>query len=291
MTIWIFRRYKMKSNRILAVALSAGLVLAGGVSIAHAETGYATEAEAKAAAEKSITKEEKEYKSYTVMKGVDGKFYFNITEKADPLEAPKEKESSNRFDQHDIGNNEVGFVKREFAEQEAKWVLKNDKVNKSYEIVQTANGRWSYVLSPFENKKPEEKKPEEKKEEKGTPEVHTKPEYKLPENKPEVKPSTPDTKPSTPAENDKEVDKLIKDLGESEKKINDLLEQNEKENAELNKKDKKEKDKKEADKKDKKKQAPAKKGNNPKTGVVGLGSVASLAAISMAGIVATRKRK
>ena len=279
----------MKSNRILAVALSAGLVLAGGVSIAHAETGYEKETEAKAAAEKAIT--DKEHQTYNIRQGADKKYYFNIVEKADPLEAPKEEESSNLFDQHDIGNNEVGFVKREFAEQEAKWVLKNDKVNKSYEIVETANGRWSYVLSPFEKEKTEEKKPEEKKEEKGTPEVHTKPEYKLPENKPEVKPSTPDTKPSTPAENDKEVDKLIKDLNDSQKKINDLLEQNEKENAELNKKGEKEKDKKEADKKDKKKQAPAKQGTNPKTGVVGLGSVASLAAISMAGIVATRKRK
>lgn len=257
----------MKSNRILAVALSAGLVLAGGVSIAHAETGYEKETEAKAAAEKAIT--DKEHQTYNIRQGADKKYYFNIVEKADPLEAPKEEESSNLFDQHDIGNNEVGFVKREFAEQEAKWVLKNDKVNKSYEIVETANGRWSYVLSPFEKEKTEEKKPEEKKEEKGTPEVHT--------------------KPSTPAENDKEVDKLIKDLGESEKKINDLLEQNEKENAELNKKDKKEKDKKENKKA--KKQAPAKQGTNPKTGVVGLGSVASLAAISMAGIVATRKRK
>ncbi|WP_297687532.1 DUF5633 domain-containing protein [uncultured Anaerococcus sp.] len=280
----------MKTNKILAVALSAGLVLAGGFTTAQASGSYDTKADAKAAAEEAI-KNDPINKSYTISQDLNGKYIFTLSaadKDADPL-GPEAKESSNQFDQHDIGNNDAGFVKREFAEQEAKWVLKNDKVNKSYKIVQTANGRWSYILSQEENKKPEEKKPEEKKEEKGTPEVHTKPEYKLPENKPEVKPSTPDTKPSTPAENDKEVDKLIKDLNDSQKKINDLLEQNEKENAELNKKDKKEKDKKENKKA--KKQAPAKQGTNPKTGVVGLGSVASLAAISMAGIVATRKRK
>ena len=288
----------MKKNRILAVALSAGLVLAGSFTTAQAAGSYDTAEAAKAAAEAAL-KNDSINKSYTVTIGADGKYYFSLSteDPKNPLpetnKTSDDQKSSNLFDQHDIGNNDIGYVSKEIAEQQAKYEIAHDGINKSYEIVQTSNGRWSYVLSPFEKEKPEDKKPEDKKPEDKKPE-DKKPENKKPEAKPstpDYAPSTPDTKPATPAEDSNEVDKLIKDLNESEKKINDLLEQNEKENAELNKKGKKEADKKEADKKDKKKQAPAKQGSNPKTGVVGLGSVASLAAISMAGIVATRKRK
>lgn len=290
----------MKKNRILAVALSAGLVLAGSLTPALAaeqpaetaqdvennEVGFKTAEAAEAAAKKAL-ENDKINKSYTVNQTTNGKYMYLLSpaKSEEPeQEAPVEEEKAE--------NNENGYKTEAAAKKAGEAALKDAKLEDSYQVEvrkessfnkdkeNTARYFYRFVLKEEVKPTPEDKKPDVK----PTPE----------DKKTDVKP-TPDYTPAkpedkTPAENDKEVDKLIKDLNDSEKKINDLLEQNEKENAELNKKGKKE-DKKEADKKAKKKQAPAKQGTNPKTGVVGLGSVASLAAISMAGIVATRKRK
>ena len=89
---------------------------------------------------------------------------------------------------------------------------------------------------------------------------------------------------------------LIADIEETDKEINDVLGKNEEKKKEENKEKEEEKKpskEKESDvenKKKKSKAAPAKKGN-PKTGVASVGYLGGLAAISMAGIVASRKRK
>lgn len=290
----------MKSNRILAVALSAGLVLAGGVSIAQAaekpaetvqdvennEVGYKTKEAAEKAAQAALDAQEKGKEinySFTINQTTNGKYMYLLS----PAKSEKPEQQA-PVEEEKAENNENGYKTEAAAKKAGEAALKDAKLEDSYQVEvrkeaslnkdkeNTARYFYRFVLK-------EEVKP--------TPDKKPNPEVKP--STPDTKPSTPDTTPAAPAENDKEVDKLIKDLNDSEKKINDLLEQNEKENAELNKKDKKEKDKKEDKKENKKakKQAPAKQGTNPKTGVVGLGSVASLAAISMAGIVATRKRK
>ena len=262
----------MKTNKILAVALSAGLVL-GGASVANAQedsgwNGY--DDSWQAGWEAASAEQDKKL----------------AEEKAKEKDSKKPEENKRQtLDEWQIEQNEKdGYFTKEDALRAGNLALDKAKLRGLYEVEVRKNAvqdRWFWRFVPVE--KAEDKKPEDKK-----PEVKPNPEVKP---TPDYTPAKPEDKtPAAPAENDKEVDKLIKDLNDSEKKINDLLEQNEKENAELNKKGKKE-DKKEADKKAKKKQAPAKQGTNPKTGVVGLGSVASLAAISMAGIVATRKRK
>ena len=108
-----------------------------------------------------------------------------------------------------------------------------------------------------------------------------------PEEKPEEKPS-------------EDIDKLIKDIEQGTQDIKDTLIENEKNQKEEEKKpeeDKKPEDnKKPEDKKPAEKEkevvAPkaAPKTNNPKTGVAGMSAVAGTLAISMAGIVATRKK-
>ena len=109
-----------------------------------------------------------------------------------------------------------------------------------------------------------------------------------PEEKPEVKPS-------------EDIDKLIKEIEQGTKDIENTLIENEKNQKEEEKKpeeDKKPEDKKPEDKKPAEKEkekevvAPkaAPKTNNPKTGVAGMSAVAGTLAISMAGIVATRKK-
>lgn len=296
----------MKKNRILAVALSAGLVLAGSLTPALAaeqpaetaqeaennETGFSSEAAAEKAAKEAMKKDGVN-NAFNIRKDNNGKYFYELKIESKEEETPAEdnktpeegeKETPKEEEEELPENNDNGYKSEEAAQKAGEKDLKDKKLEESYQVevrkeasLNKDNDKEARYFYRFVLKE-EDKKPEDKK-----PEVKPTPDYT---------PAKPEDKtPAAPAENDKEVDQLIKDLNDSQKKINDLLEQNEKENAELNKKDKKEKDKKEADKKDKKKQAPAKKGNNPKTGVVGLGSVASLAAISMAGIVATRKRK
>ena len=300
----------MKTNKILAVALSAGLVL-GGASVANAQedsgwNGYddswqagweaaSAEQDKKLAEEKEkekVKEKEKEVDNWHADPYEEGWKKASAEqdkklaeEKAKEKDSKKPEENKRQtLDEWQIEQNEKdGYFTKEDALRAGNLALDKAKLRGLYEVEVRKNAvqdRWFWRFVPVE--KAEDKKPEDKK-----PEVKPNQEVKP---TPDYTPAKPEDKtPAAPAENDKEVDKLIKDLNDSQKKINDLLEQNEKENAELNKKDKKEKDKKENKKA--KKQAPAKQGTNPKTGVVGLGSVASLAAISMAGIVATRKRK
>lgn len=162
-------------------------------------------------------------------------------------------------------NNEDGFPTKEEAIKAAEKALEKDKINKSYTITQGANGRYFYLLSTeeFEQDAAElvpsfEKKPEVK------PEDKTKP----------VPVPTPDVNVTpTPGEENKVV---VPEDKTPEKTPGKEVE--------------KEKDSKEG--KDKKEEAkPArKKGNNPKTGIESLAPIYSTLAISMAGIVAARKK-
>lgn len=134
-----------------------------------------------------------------------------------------------------------------------------------------------------------------------------------PEDKPQPKPSDDynydfylpskdDDKEEKKEENKEESkdgrsdEELIADIEETDKEINDVLDKNEEKKKEDNKEKEEEKKpskEKESDvdsKKKKSKAAPGKKGN-PKTGVASVGYLGGLAAISMAGIVASRKRK
>lgn len=93
-------------------------------------------------------------------------------------------------------------------------------------------------------------------------------------------------------------EELAADIVDTDKKIKDVLDKNEEKKKEENKeKENKEEDKKpekeeanpEKGKKDKK-AAPA-KNSNPKTGVASLGYLGGLAAVSLAGLLGTKKRK
>ena len=152
--------------------------------------------------------------------------------------------------------------------------------------------------------------------EKAKPEPQPEPQPQpQPEPKPEPKPQP---RPSDdynydfylPSEDEEKEDKkeeskdarsdaeLIANIEETDKEIKDVLDKNEEKKKEENKeKENKEEDKKpekeeanpEKGKKDKK-AAPA-KNSNPKTGVASLGYLGGLAAISLAGLVGTKKRK
>ena len=108
----------------------------------------------------------------------------------------EEPEYSNLFTDH-----KFVFRTKEQAEYAAKKAIKDEElsgkqVNHSYEVVQTADGNWDYVLST-EEKKSEEKKPEENP---STPEVTP---------TPGRQPSTPEGpyapyEPSTPGKEEKE---------------------------------------------------------------------------------------
>ena len=132
-----------------------------------------------------------------------------------------------------------------------------------------------------------------------------------PEDKPDDKPSdynnydifipTIDEKEEKKEEEPKDGrsdEELIADIEKTDKEINDVLDKNEEKKKEENKeKENKEEDKKpekeeanpEKGKKDKK-AAPA-KNSNPKTGVASLGYLGGLAAVSLAGLLGTKKRK
>ena len=98
------------------------------------------------------------------------------------------------------------------------------------------------------------------------------------------------------SKDDRSDEELAADIEKTDKEINDVLDKNEEKKKEENKEKEEEKKpskEKESDvenKKKKSKAATGKKGN-PKTGVASVGYLGGLAAISMAGIVAFRKRK
>ena len=100
--------------------------------------------------------------------------------------AKKEAEKDVSDSWYDQSKHPFAYRTKEEAEQAAKKALENEllnpgKINNAYEVRQTADGNWDYVLKIVD--KSEEKKPEEKKP--GTPDV-------------KPNPSTPGRQPSTP---------------------------------------------------------------------------------------------
>ena len=357
----------MNKNKALAIALSAGLVL-GGASVANAAESYDTEEAAKAAAQAELDKQAENYKGYDVSQGADGKYYFTLTSEKTGKEATVEEKTPDEDEEPEAPAEEEakdGYDTKEEAEEAAKKALKNDKINKSFEVSQGLNGKWIYTLSPYEEineeapaeeeEKPEEDtKPEDKKKQtldewqieqnekdgyfteedarragelalektakdgkpglKGLYEVEVSmgannmwfwrfvPVGEAKEEKPgtplvpltpaeEIKPGTPWT-PIVPGETDKpgqdEDDKVV--VPEEDEKDKDSKNKDSKDKEKESEEDKEKEDSKDKEK-SKEKSKPAKtKGNNPKTGLAGLAPIYSTLAISMAGIVAARKK-
>lgn len=371
----------MKTNKVLAIALSAGLVLGGSLSVSHAddnETGYASKDAAQKAASEIVNAKGSLNKGYSIFEN-KGKFYYQLTpeltgqEKEDDanVQLIKGKEAARKelqekgitsefllkmidqaktldslknakeqllkanaatpklerlkeaareelrkagvksqksydaitnakteqgleslkkeilksnlaskpkvtIDQWIVNQNDKdGYETPEEAKKAAELALKNDKINKSYTITMGANGRYFFLLSLDEEKKPEVKpNPDKKPEVKPTPDVKPGPTYDY--EYPLIKPGKVDEDITLPElKESKEVEKEAK----------------EKETTEVKEKSKaKENKKKEV--KEVKKQAPARQAGrkNPKTGLESVAPVLSTLAISMAGIVATRKK-
>lgn len=307
----------MKTNKILAVALSAGLVL-GGASYAHAgSSGGSVEQpaektlydldqdvqkaekelnDAKAKLDEENAKEEKDEEAIKeAKKAVEtaearvkaAKEAFNKKD-AERKEAEKKAEDEKKAEEERVAG-------RAKALEEAKAELKAAGLENEKKLKELEEGETAYdvdqikekLLKEFkekhltldeyneknktltidewlkqqeEDKKPEDKKPEDKK-----PEVEPTPAPETSDNHivgggsvvvPEVK------------EEEKPVEK------EAEKPVEKEIEKEKEEKAKPAKKAVK----------------PAKKGNNPKTGIIGLAPIYSTLAISMAGIVAARKK-
>lgn len=285
----------MKTNKVLAIALSAGLVL-GGASYAHAggsggsgsaveqpaennETGYSSEIAAKEAGEQELVKNKMlETKEVKVTANANGdKFFYTFVEKDVKVDTPAEKEEEK--------DQTPDWMKGLYTEDQLEDALATARGNLLLDGLQDLydveavfagtndKGEKLYAISRVP-KKVEEEKPEDNKKPEVKPEDKTKP----------VPVPTPDYSTPTPGEDDKVVVPEEDDKKPEDKKETEIKEEKAKE-----KEEKEEKAKPSKDKKDQAKPAK-KKGNNPKTGVVGLTTVAGTLAISMAGIVAARKK-
>ena len=282
----------MKTNRILAVALSAGLVL-GGASVANAETaapavegeketettigdyligknekdGYNTKEEAEQAAKLALENDDFN-KSYELTQGLNGKWIFRLA----PYEEINEEAPSVEDDTQQTPDWKQGLYTESQLEEAlatARGDLLIDGLQDIFDvravyIKDNERGEKLYAIERFE-KPIEEEKPE-------NPEKPEKPE----------KPVIPET-PIEPGETDKPIHG-----GDDKVEVPEEKEEKEKDSKEV---EEKEKENKEKEEKSKEKSKPAKtKGNNPKTGLAGLAPIYSTLAISMAGIVAARKK-
>ena len=119
--------------------------------------GYATEAEAIVAAEKALENDSIN-NSYTIAQGSNGRYYYILS----PVEKGNDTNPENNEKEIIEGNENDGYATEEEAKAAAEKALENDKINKSYTIAMSANGRYYYVLSPVEKEKaPETKENEE----------------------------------------------------------------------------------------------------------------------------------
>lgn len=175
----------MKTNKILAVALSAGLVL-GGASVANAggsssggsssgpvveevKDSYDTKEKAEEAAKKAL-ENDSENNDFVVYQGNDGKWNYEL--KIDfnkPLPKPADDDKEDEEPEAPAEDEEAkdGYDTKEEAEEAAKKALKNDDINKSFKVSQGLNGKWIYTLSPYEEI--DEEAPAEEEEEDQTP--------------------------------------------------------------------------------------------------------------------------
>lgn len=109
--------------------------------------GYATEAEAIAAAKEAL-KTDGLNNSYKITQGANGRYFYQLfLEKTEEVPAEPTPELD-------------GYATEAEAIAAAEEALKKDEINNSYTVSQGANGRWYYVLSAVEVEKPAEPKPE-----------------------------------------------------------------------------------------------------------------------------------
>ena len=120
--------------------------------------GYVTEAEAKAAAEEAL-KNDSINKSYNVVMGADGRYYYVLS----PVEKSEKADAENNETEIVEGNENDGYATEAEAKAAAEKALENDKINKSYKVAMSANGRYYYVLSPIEKENVAEAKENEEK--------------------------------------------------------------------------------------------------------------------------------
>lgn len=249
------------------------------VSIENNETGYSSEKAAKEAGEKELAENKwLDTKEVKVAANTNGdKFFYTFVEKDVKVEAPSVEDDTQQTPDWKQGLYTESQLEEALAT--ARGDLLIDGLQDIFDvravyIKDNERGEKLYAIERFE-KPIEEEKPE-------NPEKPEKPE--IPE-KPE-NPVIPET-PIEPGETDKPIhggdDKVeVPEEKEEEK------EEKEKDSKEVEEKEKENKEKEEKPKEEAK--PGKKKGNNPKTGVASVSLVAGTLAISMAGIVASRKK-
>ena len=243
--------------------------------------GYLTKEDAIAAAKLALENDPIN-RSYKVRQAANGNWYFVLSpvieepEVEEPEEEKPEDKKKQTLDEWQIEQNEKdGYFTEEDARRAGELALEKAGLEGLYKVEVRKNAvgdMWFWRFVPVEAA--EEEKP-------SIPWTPLTPAE-------EIKPGTPWT-PIVPGETDKpgqdEDDKVV--VPEEDEK--------DKDSKDKDSKDKDSKDKEKEDSKDKEKSKekskPAKtKGNNPKTGLAGLAPIYSTLAISMAGIVAARKK-
>ncbi|MDK6804440.1 DUF5633 domain-containing protein [Aerococcus sp. UMB7834] len=144
----------------------------------NAGEGFATKAEAEEAAKKVLA-EDKVNKSFTVSQGANSNYYFLLSPNEAEKAGQEDKKDSQSEDKKDTKSETVkeleeqnlndGFKTKEEAEEAAKKVLAEDKINKSFTVSQGANDNYYYLLSPNEAEKAgqEDKKDNKSEDKKG----------------------------------------------------------------------------------------------------------------------------
>lgn len=268
----------MKKRNVLALALTAGLVLGGSQAYAAGDNanGFDTKDEAIEAAKDDYSYTEN---SNVRVQEINGKFFYNVENNA--LETPEFEASLD----NPKGVYTEEALEEAIATEEAN--LKIEGLDNIYEVRYTKDVNGVYYLyralkeeAPEEEVKPD---PVPAPNPVPVPKPHY-PEINIPSD---FVPSGKDTRPNTNVLPDKTPNDNVKPDPEkpSEKpeKPSDKPEKS-------SDKSQKPEDKKENEKAQVREAKKDYKKTNPKTGVAGMSTVASLAAVSLAGIVATRKK-
>ena len=246
--------------------------------------GYLTKEDAIAAANLALENDPIN-RSYKVRQAANGNWYFVLSpvieepEVEEPEEEKPEDKKKQTLDEWQIEQNEKdGYFTEEDARRAGELALEKAGLEGLYKVEVRKNAvgdMWFWRFVPVEAA--EEEKPSIP----WTPLTPANP----------IKPGTPWT-PIVPGETDKpgqdEDDKVV--VPEEDEKDKDSKDKDSKDKEKESEESKEKEDSKDKEK-SKEKSKPAKtKGNNPKTGLAGLAPIYSTLAISMAGIVAARKK-
>ncbi|OFR31400.1 hypothetical protein HMPREF2892_09155 [Aerococcus sp. HMSC061A03] len=114
----------------------------------NAGDGFKTKAEAEEAA-KTVLKDDKVNKSFTVSQGANSNYYFLLSpnEAEETVDTQDKQATVDELKEQNAGD---GFKTKAEAEDAAKTVLAEDKVNKSFTVSQGANSNYYFLLSPNE---------------------------------------------------------------------------------------------------------------------------------------------